>query len=336
MLFFFFFSASVLPVSFFHSSFLCSEHPGPDQVLLTDNQEEVWETNQFSVLGPPSPQHMKSPSSCTNSPSQSSSHPSLNPRPASSQAQPQEPDERSSWSTQNKEEWGGIRLSDVLQASGIRIMPIRKHLAISLPSLPLDFWGVLGEDEEISGCQHPQASFSQSLNPPLWQGTADCLDRIPQSSRATSPPPAPVEEKGAIPRRAPIWQPLSASSQSCTKLTSPVAARHWSSWSLDRPDAVVTPYDTPPDQNQRTGTALYQHTPGRHLAPHSPISTRKKNISKHSNFQSMELEPTAAEDQELSELDSLYQASLQAGPGPGRALCGTSSPAVGRQGKLMS
>ncbi|KAG1954716.1 inactive ubiquitin carboxyl-terminal hydrolase 54 isoform X5 [Pimephales promelas] len=306
-----------------------SEHPGPDQVLLTDNQEEVWETNQFSVLGPPSPQHMKSPSSCTNSPSQSSSHPSLKPRPASSQAQPQEPDERIK--TQNKEEWGGIRLSDVLQASGIRIMPIRKHLAISLPSLPLDFWGVLGEDEEISSCQRSQASFSQSPNPPLWQGTADCLDRIPQSSRATSPPPVPVDEKGAKPRRAPIWQPLSASSQPCSKLNPPVAACHWSSWSLDRPDAVVTPYDTPPDQNQRTGTALYQHTSGRHLAPHSPVSTRKKNISKHSNFQSMELEPTAAEDQELSELDSLYQASLQAGPGPGRALCGTSSPAVGRQ-----
>ncbi|XP_050979880.1 inactive ubiquitin carboxyl-terminal hydrolase 54 isoform X4 [Labeo rohita] len=299
-----------------------SEQPGPVQVLLTDNQEEVWETNQDSVLGPPSPQHMKSPSSCTNSPSQPSSHPSLNPRPASSQPQPQERDERSNWSTQNEDEWGGIRLSDVLQASGIRIMPIRKHLAISLPSLPLDFWGVLGEDEEVSSCQH-----AQSPNPPLWQGTADSSDRIPQSS---DPSPA-VEEKAPVPRRAPLWQPLSGSSQPCTKLTPPVAARHWSSWSLDRPDAVVSPYDTPPDQNQRMGPTLSQHTPGRHLAPHSPMSTRKKNIPKYSNFQSMELEPTEAEDQELSELDSLYQASLQAGPGPGRALRGTSSPAVARQ-----
>ncbi|RXN09624.1 inactive ubiquitin carboxyl-terminal hydrolase 54-like isoform X1 [Labeo rohita] len=265
---------------------------------------------------------MKSPSSCTNSPSQPSSHPSLNPRPASSQPQPQERDERSNWSTQNEDEWGGIRLSDVLQASGIRIMPIRKHLAISLPSLPLDFWGVLGEDEEVSSCQH-----AQSPNPPLWQGTADSSDRIPQSS---DPSPA-VEEKAPVPRRAPLWQPLSGSSQPCTKLTPPVAARHWSSWSLDRPDAVVSPYDTPPDQNQRMGPTLSQHTPGRHLAPHSPMSTRKKNIPKYSNFQSMELEPTEAEDQELSELDSLYQASLQAGPGPGRALRGTSSPAVARQ-----
>ncbi|XP_042591480.1 inactive ubiquitin carboxyl-terminal hydrolase 54 isoform X6 [Cyprinus carpio] len=301
-----------------------SEQPGPVQVLLTDNQEEVWETNQDFVLGPPSPQHMKSPSSCTNTPSQPSSHPSLNPRPASSQPQPQDRDEHNNWTTQNEDEWGGIRLSDVLQASGIRIMPIRKHLAISLPSLPLDFWGVLGEAEEVSSCQHPQ-----SLNPPLWQGTADSPDQIPQSSNP-SPPPVPVEEKGPVSRRAPIWQPLCASSQPCTKLTPPVAARHWSSWSLDRPDAVVNPYNTPPDQNQQTGPALSQHTPGRHLASHSPMSTRKKNIPKYSNFQGMELEPTEAEDQELSELDSLYQASLQAGPGPGRAVRATSSPAVAR------
>ncbi|XP_043110058.1 inactive ubiquitin carboxyl-terminal hydrolase 54 isoform X6 [Puntigrus tetrazona] len=301
-----------------------SEQPGPVQVLLTDNQEEVWETNQDSVLGPPSPQHMKPPSSCTNSPSQPSSRPLLNPRPASSQSQPQERDERNNWTTQNEDEWGGIRLSDVLQASGIRIMPIRKHLAISLPSLPLDFWGVLGEDEEVSSCQHPQ-----SPHPPLWHGTADSPDRIPQSSNP-SPPPTSVDEKGPVPRRAPIWQPLCASSQPCTKLTPPVAARHWSSWSLDRPDAVVNPYDTPPDQNQQTGPALSQHTPGRPYAPHSPMSTRKKTIPKYSNFQSMELEPTEAEDQELSELDSLYQASLQAGPGPGRALRGTNSPAVPR------
>lgn len=206
-------------------------------------------------------------------------------------------------------------------------MPIRKHLAISLPSLPLDFWGVLGEDEE-----HAQAFFPQKPNPPLWQGTAGSPNQVRLSSRSTSPPPAPIEEKG--PRRVPIWQPLCASSHPCNKLSPPVPVRHWSSWSLDRPDAVITPYDTPPEQNQRAGTVLSQHTSGRHLPPRSPMSTRKKNISKHTNFQSMELEPTEAEDQELSELDSLYQASLQAGPGPGRALRGTSSPAVGRSGKL--
>ncbi|XP_073774594.1 ubiquitin carboxyl-terminal hydrolase 54 isoform X2 [Danio rerio] len=300
-----------------------SEQPGPVQVLLTDNQEEVWETNPDSVLGPPSPQHMNSPSSCTNSPSQLSNRPSLN--PGSSQPHPQESEVCSNWSKQKEEEWGGIRLSDVLQASGIRVMPIRKHLAISLPSLPLDFWGVLGEDEE-----HPQASIPQNPNPPLWQDIADSPEKVRQSNTSTSPTPATNEEKGSMPRRVPIWQPLCTSSHPCNKLSPPVAARHWSSWSLDRPDAVITPYDTPPEQNLRAGSVLSQHTSGRHLPPRSPMSTRKKNISKHSSFQSIDLEPTEAEDQELSELDSLYQASLQAGPAPGRALRGTSSPAVGR------
>ncbi|XP_051523986.1 inactive ubiquitin carboxyl-terminal hydrolase 54 isoform X2 [Myxocyprinus asiaticus] len=320
---------------------LTSEQFGSVQVLLTDNQEEVWETSQDTVLGPPSPQHMKTPSSCTNSPSQPNSHPILsNAWPASSQPQPQDPNEGSNWSMQNEDEWGGIRLSDVLQTSGVRIKPIRKHLAISLPSLPLDFWGVLGKDEEVSSHQHPQnlSSQSSSPNPPLWKGTADNPDWIHQTSRTTSPLPIHphAEEKGQMLRQAPIWHPLCTASQprspvlshSSSRLTPFVAARHWSSWSLDRPDAVVTPYETPPDQNHQTGT-LSQLTPGGHLPPHSPMSTRKKSGPKHSNFQnapSMELEPTEAEDQELSELDSLYQASLQAGPSPGHALRGNSSP----------
>ncbi|XP_051959374.1 inactive ubiquitin carboxyl-terminal hydrolase 54 isoform X2 [Xyrauchen texanus] len=310
---------------------LTSEQLGPVQVLLTDNQKEVWETNQDTVLGPPSPQHMKTPSSCTNSPSQPNSCPILsNARPASSQPQPQDPNEGSNWSMQNEDEWGGIRLSDVLQASGVHIRPIRKHLAISLPSLPLDFWGVLGEDEEVSSHQHPQnlSSQSSSPNPPLWKGTAGNPDWIHQTSRTTSPLPIPphAEEKDQMLRQAPIWQPLCTASQprspvlshSSSRLTPFVAARHWSSWSLDRPDAVVTPYETPPDQNHRTGT-LSQLTPGGHLPLHSPMSTRKKSAP------STELEPTEAEDQEISELDSLYQASLQAGPSPCRALHGNSS-----------
>ncbi|XP_056626763.1 LOW QUALITY PROTEIN: inactive ubiquitin carboxyl-terminal hydrolase 54 [Triplophysa dalaica] len=317
-----------------------SEQPGKVQVLLTDNQEEVWETNRDSVLGPPSPHHMKSTPLCTNLPSQASSRPTLsNARPNSSQPHPQDPNE-DDWPTQHEEDWSGIRLSDVLHVSGVRIRPIRKHLAISLPTLPLDFWGVLGENEEVPSHQIPQPLVSQtpSQNPSVWKDTGGGPDRISQSNRATSSSPAPpyTEEKVPMPRRAPMWQPLCMASQpqspvlSHSELAPPVAARHWSSWSLDRPDAVVTPYATPPDQNQRT---LSQHTPGRHFPPHSPMSTRKFFTPKHSTFQNapgMELEPTEPEDQELSEFDSLYQASLQAGPSPGRALRGTSSPVVGR------
>ncbi|XP_078147041.1 ubiquitin carboxyl-terminal hydrolase 54 [Centroberyx gerrardi] len=84
------------------------------------------------------------------------------------------------------------------------------------------------------------------------------------------------------------------------------ATRHWSSWSLDRPDAVVTPYDTPPDRcvpirPQRSGqnySYSCQSSPGHYSSQHAP--------GQHSD-------PCDHEDAELSELDSLYQASLLAG-----------------------
>ncbi|TRY89842.1 hypothetical protein DNTS_029422, partial [Danionella cerebrum] len=280
-----------------------SEQPGQVQVLLTDNQEEIWKTNQDSALGPLSPEKIKPPSSYKISSSRS--QPSRSPHPASSHAQPKE----LHWSEQNDGEWGGIRLSDVLQASGIRVMPIRKHLAISLPSLPL--WGVLGEDEDN---HHPQTSISQPPNTSLVQGFEDNSKEI-LCSRSSSSTPALAEEKGTLPLRAPIWQPLGGSSQpKLNKLNSSGSARHWSSWSLDHPDSAVVPFDTTPHQNQQTASSLSQHTSGRNLALHSPMSTRKKNISHHLNLKRMELESLDPEDQELSELDSLYQASLQAGP----------------------
>ncbi|TKS89803.1 Inactive ubiquitin carboxyl-terminal hydrolase 54 [Collichthys lucidus] len=41
--------------------------------------------------------------------------------------------------------------------------------------------------------------------------------------------------------------------------------RHWSSWSLDRPDAVVTPYDTPPDRCFPIRPQAYSCSPSERL-----------------------------------------------------------------------
>nr|XP_023848946.1 uncharacterized protein LOC111967804 isoform X2 [Salvelinus alpinus] len=87
---------------------------------------------------------------------------------------------------------------------------------------------------------------------------------------------------------------------------------HWSSWSLDRPDAVVTPYDTPPD---------------RCLPIKAHLSHRKYN----SQPAPAQHEPCDPEEAELSELDFLYRASLQAGSRggspAGRLQCGVRGPA---------
>ncbi|XP_072523317.1 ubiquitin carboxyl-terminal hydrolase 54 isoform X2 [Salminus brasiliensis] len=310
-----------------------SEQPGPVQILLTDNPEEVWEASQDAALGPP-PSVQPPPSnlqSALNCPSLGGPHPSA-PHPC-----PQDPTQGSDWLLQKEEEWGGIRLSDVLQASGVRIRPIRKHLAISLPSLPLDFWGLLGEDREMSQQQRPllTPSPSSSPGPPRWRGSSHSPDWSSHPSVASSPQPAsPQPEMEQEHPRGPLWQPLRNPPlahlpvPSCSSpRQTPAAARQWSSWSLDRPDAVVSPHDTPPDQRHLVTPSASSHSPGWHIPPRSP-PLRSRSLPKHPFLQrDPNLEP---EDQELSELDSLYQASLQAGPGPSRALHRAGSPASGK------
>ncbi|XP_058262537.1 inactive ubiquitin carboxyl-terminal hydrolase 54 isoform X2 [Hemibagrus wyckioides] len=288
-----------------------SEQPGSVQILLTDNQEEVWEVNQDASLGSPPPAQTK--------PLTSNSLKSLNtPHTPIPQPRPQDPTQGSEQSLKGTD-WGGVKLSSILQASGGQIRPIHKHLAISLPSLPLEFWGVLDEDEELCQHQQPLASSSTSPASSLWRGTSDSphpnvANTLPQSEKSVQEYP-----------RAPVWQPLRnppfpaspvLSRSSPRHAPAPVTARHWSSWSLDRPDAVVTPHETPPDQSHLIRPAASPRSYGWSAPPHSPMSSRNKNIKK---FASSQFEPQLGaeaaeyEEKELSELDSLYQASLRAG-----------------------
>ncbi|XP_041819270.1 inactive ubiquitin carboxyl-terminal hydrolase 54-like [Chelmon rostratus] len=123
-------------------------------------------------------------------------------------------------------------------------------------------------------------------------------------------PPRPHSPTGA----AQHWPRHGAAADSGT--------RHWSSWSLDRPDAVVTPYDTPPDRcvpiRPQASSQHYsyscQSSPGHYSSQHAP--------GQHSD-------PCCdREEAELSELDSLYQASLLAG----RTGCSPSERLISRVG----
>ncbi|XP_035389772.1 inactive ubiquitin carboxyl-terminal hydrolase 54 isoform X3 [Electrophorus electricus] len=311
-----------------------SEQSGSVQILLT---EEVWEGSQDAALGPPPPAQMKPHSS--NMLSALNCPPLSGPHPSPPQPHPQKPTQGSDWSSQKEEEWGASRLSDVLQASGVRNKPIRKHLAISLPSLPMDFWGPVGETTELTQHQQLPAQHlpSPSAGPPPWKGTSDRPNWSPHPSVPTSPLPASAQHEESPHPRAPIWQsvhdsPLPRSpvlSGSSPRQAPPATARHWSSWSLDRPNAVVTPHETPPDQSHFVRPAASPRSPGWYGPPRSPVS-RNKSATRYSYSQreaKVEPEPVESEDQELSELDSLYQASLQAGPSVGRALHAASSPA---------
>ncbi|XP_053367482.1 inactive ubiquitin carboxyl-terminal hydrolase 54 isoform X2 [Clarias gariepinus] len=300
-----------------------SEQPGSVQILLTDNQEEVWEVNPDASLGPPPPAQTKP---LTSNSLSALNRLSLNtPHTSLPQPHPQDPTQGSDQSLKETE-WSSVKLSDVLQASGGQIRPIHKHLAISLPSLPLDFWGVLDEGEELSQHQQPLASSSTSPVSSLWRGTSDSPH--PYAANISPQPEKSVQEHP----RAPVRQPLCSLPLPPSPVLSrsgprhappPVTARHWSSWSFDRPDAVVTPHETPPDQSHLIRPTIFPRSHGWSGPPHSPMSSRSKSIKK---FASSQFEPEAQaaeyEEKELSELDSLYQASLRAGR--------RSSPATGK------
>lgn len=221
-------------------------------------------------------------------------------------------------------------LSNVLQGSGGQMRPIHKHLAISLPSLPLEFWGVVDEDEELCQHQQPLASSSTSPAAAIWRGTSDSPN--PNVANTLPQPEKSVQEHP----RTPVWQPLrnppfpSSPVLSCSSprhAPAPVTPRHWSSWSLDRPDAVVTPHETPPDQSHPIRPTASPRSHGWNAPPHSPMSSRNKTIKKFASSQfepKLEAGSAEYEENELSELDSLYQASLRAGRRP--------SPATGKPG----
>lgn len=182
----------------------------------------------------------------------------------------------------------GVRLCELLQAGGVSVRPLGKHLAISLPSLPLRLWDTHVTHTSLS------AHLKNTQSPP--------------------PPSPPLETLGQRKPLAPLWQPPQPPTpddrahhrQQCDA-TADSGTRHWSSWSLDRPDAVVSPYDTPPDRcvpiRPQTPCQNYsyscQSSPGHYSAQHA--------LGRQGN-------PCCdREEAELSELDSLYQASLQAG-----------------------
>ncbi|KAF0025617.1 hypothetical protein F2P81_022498 [Scophthalmus maximus] len=142
---------------------------------------------------------------------------------------------------------------------------------------------------------------------------------VPNQDAALGPDPPPPPYRPAPPRpplSLSIAHPCAPSSRGEEEEeehwlrhgdASDGGTRHWSSWSLDRPDAVVMPYSTPPDYcapiRPRASSQNYsyscQYSPGHRSSQHAPGQHSDPRYDR--------------EEAELSELDSLFQASLQAG-----------------------
>ncbi|XP_075999669.1 uncharacterized protein LOC142992982, partial [Genypterus blacodes] len=298
------------------------EQPGPVQVLLTPNQEEEEDQatpNQDAALGPnpPPPPYRPSP-----------------PRPplALSITHPCAPfrqgEEGERLGSVRRGEGGGdgregtgVRLCELLQAGGVSVRPLGKHLAISLPSLPLRLWDTHtthAEGQKLrpqahtahaahAAHTHLEPSHAHVPRPPSSPSLGACGDGKPRA--ATCQPPHPYPS----PNATHYWQRCGAVPDANT--------RHWSSWSLDRPDAVVTPYETPPDR-------CVPIRPPPPPPPSQSCSYSCQSSPGHCNSQHASGLPCDHEEAELSELDSLYQASLQAG----RTGCSPSERLISRVG----
>lgn len=290
----------LLPADWRAPSFVSSsEQPGPVQVLLMPNQEEEEDQatpNRDAALGqgqnPPPPPYRPPPP-----------RPPLTlsiAHPCAPSSQGEEEDGcagRRGEEEEDGREGTGVRLCELLQAGGVSVRPLGKHLAISLPSLPLRLW-----DTQVTHTSHSAHLEPTHAQPP------------PPPPPPTSNPPlsSPLEASGQRKPLTPLWQPPRPHSPAGTAQHWPreeaaSETRHWSSWSLDRPDAVVTPYETPPDRcipirpqaSSQNYSYSCQSSPGHYSSQHAP--------GRHSN-------PCCdRKEAEFSELDSLYQASLLAG-----------------------
>ncbi|KAG7462606.1 hypothetical protein MATL_G00186570 [Megalops atlanticus] len=262
--------------------------------------------------------------------------------------------------------WESAELSDIAQNSGLQARPIHKHNAVSLPTLPLGRWEEPGSDGEeplpLPPPPHDLTATSEwnSLHgsssspqphvdprPPLpveqslerEYGSAgeqrpQGYPRSPRSSRSPSRQPLPT----------PPLQDLPPAPSGSHRTAPPPDSRNWSSWSLDGLDSTDTPFYTPPDSHCHPAHSK----PGRpsppaegaRPGPAMPVERWAENVTRYYNSQHAPDLGRESPSAELSELDSLYQASLQA-PSIPRALQSanphtTGKPVMAAARKLLS
>ncbi|XP_058882260.1 inactive ubiquitin carboxyl-terminal hydrolase 54-like isoform X2 [Acipenser ruthenus] len=332
-----------------------SEQPIPFQVLLTSCREEVRDSNQEADSSPfPVLSDLPHSSSYPTQPASRGSCEHL-PPPAS----PGHWERQKACGGDSMNRWDSAELSSVTQLPGTRARPIHKHNALSLPSLPLESrerQGSEGKEEEEQELplppSHPhEGSFHYDLPHTL---TAPCSTshsiRPTTEHRST----LPVEERGYAPQGYPSWatcsphsprtphsprspvrqqtpkdpDPLPISSPRLAPFPSPppppppLTHRNWSSRNLDRPDGADMPFYTPAEQpNSIPGKPSPRHPP----CPAMPVERWAENVTRY--YSSQRDRPPSPPDEELSELECLYQASLQANSssralqGPGQQAC---------------
>eukprot|EP00063_Salmo_salar_P082946 XP_014057781.1 PREDICTED: inactive ubiquitin carboxyl-terminal hydrolase 54-like isoform X1 [Salmo salar] len=308
-----------------------SEQPVPIQILLTDAQEDQPQAVPEATRNTPSPLYVKPLPSSTNSLPEPLSHPPV--------AMPPSPHTGSPTGGFIAEAWGrreGLEMSGMLDNSCTHVRPLHKHAAVSLPALCVD-----GRDESFTEGGHDQTPAlpnHQPAAPSHWNSNppAQTLPTPRPHSRTPSPVSHTSEERGDAnmedaysrwPALSPSQPPPAHQNHSSPVPISsntsrlgpppPPPTRNWSGWSLDQLAAFDSPFYTPPtDSHCPPSTPI---RPGRTPSPASgnyrpgaamPVERWAENVTRYYNSQAAPVVGSPCD--ELSELDSLYQASLQA------------------------
>ncbi|XP_036839350.1 inactive ubiquitin carboxyl-terminal hydrolase 54 isoform X2 [Oncorhynchus mykiss] len=317
-----------------------SEQSVPIKILLMDAQEDQPQAVLEATRSMPSPLHVKPLPSSTNSLPEPSSHP-----PVSMPPSPHTGSTTGGYVAEARGRWEGLDMSGVLP----HVRPLHKHAAMSLPALCVDGW-----DESHTEGGHDQPPALPNYKPaasPHWNSNpaAQTLP-TPHPHPRTPSPVSHANMENAYPRRPSLGpsQPPPAHQNPTSSNTSrlgppPPPTRNWPGLSLGRPDAVDSPFYTPPTDSHYPPPAPSR--PGRTPSPASgdyrsgaamPVDHWAENVT---HFYNSQPDPVVGSPcKELSELDSLYQASLQA-PSLPRAPRGVSpQPTTNKQParKLLS
>uniref|UniRef100_A0A4W5P5Z8 Uncharacterized protein n=1 Tax=Hucho hucho TaxID=62062 RepID=A0A4W5P5Z8_9TELE len=333
-----------------------SEQPVPIQILLTDAQEDQPQAVPEATMNTPSPLYVKPLPSSTNSLPEPLSHPPVAMPPSPHTGSPS-----GGFKAEARGRREGLEMSGVLDNSCTHVRPLFKHAAVSLPALCVD-----GRDESFTEGGHDQTPAlpnHQPAAPSHWNSNppAQTLPTPRPHSRTPSPVSHTSEERGDAnmedaysrwpalgpsqppPAHQNHSSPVPISSNTSRLCPPPPPTRNWSGWSLDQPAAFDSPFYAPPtDSHWPPSTPI---RPGRTPSPASgnyrpgaamPVERWAENVTRYYNSQAAPVVGSPCE--ELSELDSLYQASLQATSLP-RAPHGVSpQPTANKQSarKLLS
>ncbi|MBN3321889.1 UBP54 hydrolase, partial [Atractosteus spatula] len=275
-----------------------SEQPVPLQILLTATQKEDQEADQDAAICPPSPLHALPLPTTRNLHPEPSKHPSpFLPLPAGQAHAPGSLGDSSEEHPAGEGESRGLALPSHQGASGTCAPPVPHTLSPSPPSWPAaNTWTSPSAEpsSQEQGQSHKELFWGYPRSPARQLLAAHIQDGSPvltPSNPGLAPPPAP---------------------------------QNWSSWSLDRPDGIEAASFRAPDPHPHsylaTGKPGCPSSPREPavLGPPIPVERWAENVTRY--YSSQPSPPTdrtqrdacGSPSEELSELDSLYQASLQA------------------------